>query len=473
MSPRVHTVRRTLLALGIGVVVQRLAQLGGFLCIGRSLGVDGLGVYAQGLGLAGLVVVLAGAGVRNLVARAVARDPGSARTLVAAAFRARLRAGAAIAAAGATIALWTADEPLFWILCLLQALPAAFDLRTLLDVAGGTRREVALETAASLVQFALVAAWTVSGGGDLATLAAIALGTRCIYAMGSLQTLLRLPRGTPGTPAPDVLRGSGWVSLGQAAHEVMTVADVLLVAAVGGEAAAGLYAVASRLAGAALVPSLQLVRLLLPHQLRAAAAGDAERTTATALRTTLFATLPMAAGGAVTAAPLCGLFGAGFAAAAPVLQVLLVAGCLQHVGWLFSHMLLARGRDRWFAASLGASAVLHASFVALLAPAGGATGAAVAGLVACTVYAVVGAGLVRTELRAALRRAPLAPSICAAATAAAAFLPTTVAADANLVLAAQLAAGAAALAATLWAFEFRGRLRRIGDGLAAASGFRA
>jgi O-antigen/teichoic acid export membrane protein len=85
-----HTVRHTLLWLGAGVVAQRLLQLVAFVLIGRALGVAGLGVFAQGMATAAVLTVLAGAGVRNLVARAVARSPAAARSLVLCAVRWRL-----------------------------------------------------------------------------------------------------------------------------------------------------------------------------------------------------------------------------------------------------------------------------------------------------------------------------------------------------------------------------------------------
>ena len=84
-----HSVRSTLVTLGLGVLLQRILQLATFLCVGKALGVERLGTYAEGLGLAALLAVLAGTGVRNVLARAIAQEPAAAGTLVRAAVRAR------------------------------------------------------------------------------------------------------------------------------------------------------------------------------------------------------------------------------------------------------------------------------------------------------------------------------------------------------------------------------------------------
>lgn len=225
-----HSVRSTILTLGLGVLLQRLLQLATFLCVGKALGVERLGIYAEGLALAALLSVLAGSGVRNLLARAIARDTAAAGTLVRAAVRARLSIGAALLLPAIAIAFLRAERPWFWTLCLLQVLPTAFDLKNLLDASGRPGREVALETTASVVQLLLVAVWFAVGGRELEALAGIALGSRCIYALGALPAIARLPRAAVSQPWRQLLRGSLGVSLGQTAHELMAVGDVWLIA---------------------------------------------------------------------------------------------------------------------------------------------------------------------------------------------------------------------------------------------------
>jgi O-antigen/teichoic acid export membrane protein len=475
-----HAVRSTFATLLIGVFGQRLLQLVSFLCIGRALGAERLGTYAQGVAVAALLGVLAGAGVRNLLARAVARSPGAASGLLLAAVRVRLLAGALLTAIGAGIAALTSDEPWFWTLCLLQVLPAAFDLKSLLDAAGRTRAEVLLETGTALLHLLLVVIWLSVGHQGLVGLAAIGLGSRCVYALLALPTIGRLPAGSlPVAAAPRLRVGIG-VAVAQGLHEILTAGDIWFVALCFGDGAAGYYAVATRFAGAALLPSTQLARLLLPHLLHAGAAGDAGRTLRTASRATLLVTVPVLAGGAAVAERLCTLPGAAFAAAAPTLVLALLSGCLQHSGWQQSHALLAAGRDRAYAVGLAWPALLHAALLLLggmlattttLAAPDAALLAGAVAVLANAAYFLGGAASVRTlwpdhglPIGGAVRVA-IATGLLAAA-------PTLWCAG-PLVLPLQLAAGGLAFVAGIWCLELRGRLHRWGDGLAQASGFRA
>ncbi|MBP8299790.1 MAG: oligosaccharide flippase family protein [Planctomycetes bacterium] len=466
-----HSVRSTLVTLGLGVLLQRILQLATFLCVGKALGVERLGTYAEGLGLAALLAVLAGTGVRNVLARAIAQEPAAAGTLVRAAVRARLLLGTALLVPAIAITFATAPQPWFWTLCLLQVLPTAFDLKNLLDATGRTGREVLLETSAAVLQLLLVAIWLLAGGQALEPLAAIALASRCLYAAGALPAIARLPQTPSLRPWHGLLRRSFTVSLGQTAHELMAAGDVWLVAVLFGQGAAGLYAVAIRLSTAALVPSAQLARLLLPHLLRATAAGDPQRTVRTALRATAFATLPMMAGGAVVAEGLCGLFGADFTFAAPALRIVLLALCLQHLGWQCSHALFAQGRDTAYAAGLWWPALVHALLLGTFAALGDAASAALAMLLAQVAYLGAGLALLRRSLAGTPWSFWIGPLATAAATAATAAVPG-LALEGRLGLIAQLIAGGLGFGLALWLVELRGRVRTLGDGLAAASGFR-
>ncbi len=471
-----HSVRSTLATLFVGVVAQRLLQLAAFLCIGRALGPEGLGVYAQGIAFGALLSVLAGAGVRNVFAREVARSPTEAGAIVRQAVRMRLVAGTGLAAAGTAAAFAYCDLPWFWTLCILQVLPAAFELKNLLDAIGRTRVETRFETATALVQFVLVLAWWRGGGQDLHTLAAIALASRCGYALQALPTIVRLPRTSARVAVP---RPGLVVVIGQTLHETLAAADAWIVAICFGTATAGLYAVAVRFATAALLPSVQLARLLLPHLLHAADGGDAARTLRTATRATALVTLPMLAGGTVVAERLCTLPGPEFGAASATLVLALLAGTLQHAAWQRSHALLAARRDRDYGRTLVGPSLLHVAglfccgFAANAGTLDTATTAAIAaavGVIAHTFYLVAtGRASLRTPAsdRGSVIAAPLA---IAAATAAAAALPA-VFVDGASVLAAQLLLGAMAFATGLWFFELRGRMHRVGDGLARASGF--
>lgn len=475
MTPGVkHTVRRTLVVLGAGVLVQRLCQLLGFVLIGHALGVQGLGRFAQGQAFAAVLTVFAGAGVRSLTARTMAASPGAARSLLLQAVRRRLATATLLATAATAFVFLRTQDPWFWTLCLLQVLPAAFDMKALLDTSGRTRREVRLETATACLQLAGIAAWATLPGHRLDTLAAIALVARSLYAFGAMRAIVAMPIG--GLSTVQVPRDRR-VTTAHTAHELLTIGDVWMVAQVLGEAAAGYYAVGVRFAAAALMPSAQLARLLLPHLLHAGADGDPQRTLGTAIRSTLLVTLPMLAGGTAAASALATLNGPAFAAAAPALCLLLLGGCLQHIGWQCSHALLAAHRDGTYAHSLGWPALLQFANLAVLPlllpadPALGATMAASGAVVAQGVYALLGMAATRTvwRTRADLWQLPLASAIVTGAGTALPLLWC----DSALRLPLQLLVGGGAFAGMLWRYELRGRWTRLGDGLATASGYGA
>jgi O-antigen/teichoic acid export membrane protein len=466
-----------MLCLGAGVVVQRVCQLAAFVLIGRALGVQGLGTYAQGQAMAAVLAVLAGAGVSNLTARRLAAHPLAARGLVTAAVRRRAVVGFALALLVGGIGTFVVEQPWFWWLCALHTIPTAFDLKQLLDASGRTRREVRLETCIAALQLLLVACWSWSGGSQLETLALLTLGCRSVYAAFAWQSVRELP-GAADAALPSVWQARE--AFGQLAHELMTIGDVWLVGLLLGPAAAGLYALAVRFAAAALLPSAQLARLLLPHLLHAGADGDPARTLGTALRTTLLVTMPVLLAGLAAARPACELVGAEFAGAAPALALLLLAGCVQHLGWQTSNALLAMHRDRAYAHGFAWPALLQlALFVGLTGslstePATAAAAAAALAAFAQCVYAGNGMRVTRAlwQQRADLWQQPLRLSALTGLGAALPLLlPLPI--DAALLFACQLLAGGLAFGLGLWRLELRGRWRRLGDGLAAASGFGA
>lgn len=463
------TVRRNLAALGLGLVVQRAAQLVALLAVARSLGEATTGVYAQGVALGSLLAVLATAGLRNPVARALAREPDNSGAWLRAAIRARLRRTAALVAAAAAVAWLCSGEPWFWALCALHAVPAAFDLKHLGDAVARTRTEVLLETAASLSFAAAVLGWLAAGGSGAMAVVALHLACRALYAMGAAWTVARLPVVRPGPDPRELRRLARGIAPAQIAGDLCVTADVWIVGRLAGDGAAGIYAVAARIAGAAAMPSAQLARLFFAHQLHAVHRGDVARTTRVALRAIALVLLPVLGGGWVVAGGLCGLLGGGFGAAGDALRGLLLAVACQHVGWQAHQALLALGRDRDYVAALWRQSLLHTALLLAATAWAGATGAAAAAAAAQLAFAA-------TTLRALGRqfalpwswlRGPLMLGLLTAAAAAVAgLLPT------GRPLAAQLAAGAAAALGGLWAVELRHRWRRLGHGLAQASGLR-
>lgn len=458
-------VRQTMLALGLGTVVQRVALLATMVALGHALGPAGLGRYALAVATGNLLAALVGAGVRNVCSRQAAREPDRAGGWLRIAVR--LRAQLTVLALVPTlvpIVAWC-DEPLAFALGALLALPLAWDQKNLLDAVARTDREVAFELGVALLHLVATLALLALRVHDLAALVAVQLLARTLYAFATVPLLQTLPGYDHPPAARAVLRLAALPSATQCAAALLQNGDVWLVRWCGGEVSAGLYAIAQRLASTAALPGAQLLRLLQPHTDRAAAAGDGAATAAKALRTTAYAVLPVVAGGIVVAEPLCNLFGRGFAAAGTTLVGLLLASAALQFAWQCTQILYAHGREGSWAKAQWAGAIVQTAALLYYTSGVGAAGAGFAALLGNCVYLLLARHSLRAVVPVALLRA-LAPALpIAAATAGAAALA------APFGLLPQLAAGGAAYLAGLYVVELRHSWRRLGHGLQRASGF--
>lgn len=468
-------IRRNLAALGIGLVAQRCAQLVALLLVARTLGAEATGRNAQGLALAGMLAIAATAGLRNEVARGLARHHEAPGGWLRAAVRARLLRSAWLLTIVSIAAFACSTAPWFWIVSAAACLPAALDLKQLGDVVARTRSEVRLESASSAIYLGCTGIWLACGGTELTSLAAIQLGSRLCYALGAARAIRSLPIGDTAPTALGLLRRSRRLAPAQVLGELTIGLDVCLVGALGGDAVSGLYAIGSRIAGAAGMPTAQLTRLFFAHQMHAAARGDSVRASRVALRATALVLLPMLAGGLVLAPQLCALFGPAFVAAADALRWLLLAITAQHLAWQAHQSLLALGRDVAYGRVLWLPSVLHATALALLTPSFGATGAALATAVAqlsflATALALLGRSTV-LPLSWLLGPIQLALATGVATAAVAAVLSGS--APHGVALLIPLATGGVVFAAGLWLLEWRKRWHKIGAGLVEASRFRS
>lgn len=467
--------RRNLAALGIGLVAQRFAQLVALLLLARTLGAEATGRNAQGLALAGMLAIAGTAGLRNEVARGLAHHHDALGGWLRVAVRARLLRSAWLFAIVSLAAFAFSTSPWFWIVSAAACLPAAFDLKQLGDVAARTRSEVRLESASAAIYLGCTGLWLACGGTDLTSLAAIQLASRTCYALGAARAIRSLPIGTSAPSARALLRRSRSLAPAQVLGELTIGLDVCIVGALGGDAVSGLYAIASRIAGAAGMPTAQLTRLFFAHQVHAAARGDAVRASRVALRATALVLLPMLAGGVVLAPRLCALFGPTFVLAADALRWLLLAITAQHLAWQAHQSLLALGRDVAYGRVLWLPSLLHAAALALLTPSFGATGAAFATALAqlcflATALALLGRSTVQ-PWNWLLGPIELALATGTATAAVAALTSTSTLQGAALLV--PLATGGIVFAAGLWLLEWRKRWHKIGTGLVEASRFRS
>lgn len=467
--------RRNLAALGLGLIAQRFAQLVALLLIARTLGAEATGRNAQGLALAGMLAIAGTAGLRNEVARGLARHHEAPGGWLRAAICARLLRSTWLLLAVSIAAFAFSATPWFWIVSASACLPAALDLKQLGDVVARTRTEVRLESASSAIYLGCTGLWLASGGTDLTSLAGIQLASRLCYALGAAWAVRKLPDSGTAPTARELLQRSRSLAPAQVIGELTVGLDVCIIGLLGGDAVSGLYAIASRIAGAAGMPTVQLTRVFFAHQVHAAARGDSVRATRVALRATALVLLPMLAGGIVLASDLCRLFGESFAPAADALCWLLLAITAQHLGWQAHQALLALGRDLAYARVLWLPSLVHAAALLLLTPSFGATGAALATAIAQLSF--VSAALTMLGRSTVMPLTWLrGPALLACATGAMAAISASAAGPVQtplIAIAIPLLAGGTMFGVGIWFLEWRKRWHKIGSGLVEASGFRS
>lgn len=460
-------VRSALVALTMGSVLQRIAQLLAAVVIARELGPAGMGSYALGLSAAAILSLLCGAGIRSVVAREAVASPEGAGDWIRAAIRLRLLGGAVLFSVYAVAAVLLTQSPWFWLLCGASVFPLAFDLKGLADSASRTPLEVVLESIASWLHLGLVAAVVFTAENNhLEWLAGAFLTSRVVYALAARARLASFPTTGFRPSLRKMVVSAGAVSVTQTVFEALCHCDVLVITVLTGTEIAGLYAVALRIFVAVSFPAVQLARLLVPHLNHSARSGDSSRTLETALRASAYVTLPLAVGGWLVAESLCGLFGAEFAAAGWTLRWLLCACVLLGVGSQVGNTLFAlRHTARYMASLWLGGAALGTAWLALV-PTLGATGSALGTCIAYATVILACFWFLRPHLHFRILQPLRPPLLLAVVVGLAAWLPG------ERVLA-QLGLGAAAFGLGIWWLELRRGWSRLGEGLSQASGLGA
>ena len=183
--------------------------------------------------------------------------------------------------------------------------------------------------------------------------------------------------------------------------------DIVLVGVFLNPAAVAFYTLAKQITDFVLAPAESLGFVISPNFGEGKAAGEIERARAlyeTALSNTLALYVPAAVGLAIVAEPFVTLvFGADYATAAVVLQVLCLFVVLQAITNLTSDGLDYLGRARARAIAKGGTSIANFGLNVALIPAIGVIGAAIATVLTHTVYVGVNLYVVHTELDLRLR----------------------------------------------------------------------
>lgn len=386
----------TLLAGVLGAVVNLVVGV----AVGRVLGPEGAGAYfavvAAATIAAGTAELGVDTGLVRLVAAARAVDrPQDVAVLVRAALPPVVVATTFVGVGGSALAL-VVEVP-WWA---LTAVALAAGMLAVTAVLLGVTRGLADAVTYPVLQHVLlpvaragaVLAAIALGGGSAAVLVAwavpapLVLGLAALVVVRHLSAARHAAAGRPGDPCRggELWRFSVPRGLAAAVEVALEWVDVLVVGALAGAAAAGVYAVVTRCVRASEVVQ-QTVRLVVSPAVSSAfargdpvAVGRLHRITAAA---TTWVAWPFLAHLAVFGDVVLSWFGPGFVAGYPALVVLCVALAVQARAGAVQTVLLMAGRSRWQlldkTGALGLLVVLDLALVPVLGVTGAAIGWAV------------------------------------------------------------------------------------------------
>ncbi len=421
-----------------GHVLARLAGLVLLFYAARALGPEELGRYQVTLAIVFFAQVLPDFGLNRILVRDIARDPSRAATLVPQVLKGRLvLAVFAYAAAVATGAISAdrAGETALLAIGGLALFPFVFGATYGGVLSAVERFRANAAASAFLMVGAVLGALAILRGlGVAGLLVAVVLGTAAHAA-----AVGRMGQRHVGEPPPS-RPGDADVGLGPLfrralpfAYVTMVTAvylraDIVVIDAVHGERAAGLYAPARRLfdAGSLVVASLfaALVPPLARLHLRRDDAPALDAAYTQTIRLLLLAAVPIAVLGVLGAEPAMGVFGPEYRETAPALALLACALGFHFLQVGNTAIVVSSDADRPVAVGSTVSASLLQGLCFVLVPKHGPAGAALAALVCEAVSFVVYAWIVRVKLgvRAHVTAAVLPAALGATAMVAALFL---------------------------------------------------
>lgn len=389
--------------------------------IARVLGAEALGTYAYAMGLAALFGLLPNLGIPTLLTRTVARSPDGGAGMVTAAFRAQMLVAGVVLVLVPAFAALLPEQPvplgyavlaaaqlclgtLAWPYLAVLAGRARYDLVAIVELASGVSGTVCVLAAAAL------------SGTVLAFLVAHVAATALAVAVTRRAAVPHLPPGPDrALPLNRLFRQAAPLGATAAVQSLYTRLDVVMLGQMAPPSALGLYSAAYKPINLAVAFGNTVAGVLLPL-MAAEPRGGTPPAFARAMRW-LWAAAP---GMAVCVSGLAGpvlraLFGAEFAAAAPILVVLAWSAA---ANWLYAPLaisLQARDRERSWLLSLALAALVNGVGNLWAIPRWGGLGAAGVTLASETLLLGLGTGLAWRELALLPAARPVAAGLAGAA----------------------------------------------------------
>lgn len=360
----------------------------------RALDPGGYGLFALALGFAGLVALPADFGVSSSSARYIAERRGDASAIAAVLWKAlmlklvltSLIAATLIALAGPIAGLY--DQPaLAWPVRGVAIALLAQNILFLFASAFVAMGRIAWQFVATLSEAAIEATATVTlvllAGGATAAAFGRAVGYVCgaLLAAALIIRLLGRRAVTERRGAPKLRQlalYAGALLIVDGAYAVFNYADVLIVGALLGATAAGIYGAPLKLVALLHYPGLALAQAIAPQMARHSDEPAEVGAFVGGLRLILIVQTPIAVGVAVWAEPIVSLLlGPGYEQSADVLRALAPFIFLSGIGPLVSIAVNYLGEARRRIPIAVGSALLHIILTVFLVESIGIIGAAV------------------------------------------------------------------------------------------------
>lgn len=390
------------------------------LVLARVMGAAGFGVFSYALAWAALLGVPAMLGLEQLLVRAVAaaearRDPGSVRGIIDWSVRTTLVVSIACAVLGGALVAFVIGIPAggdlaFWVGMALVPLTAlvravASILRGLEHVIAGFLPELAVMPVLTLILvaggvFVVGPAFDPVAGVGAHVLAAVAA---TIAALWLLRAMVpgHIRSAQPVTHAREWLAAALPLLFISGAHVINRQTDVIMLGALAGVEAAGVYAVAARGVQLITFVTYAVGAPLAPRLAALHATGDTaglQRVSTASARVVLGFSAPLVLFFIVFGAFLLGLFGEEFTAGAPALTVLALGQLAAAAAGPAGILLLMTHHERAAAVGTAIAAVANVALNALLIPPYGLLGSAVATALATTLGGAIHIWMVHRRL---------------------------------------------------------------------------
>lgn len=407
MTPARESVTGSIAGTLVRQVLAALAQLATVVLVARLLGVQGNGMYASAMLLPGLLATLLAFGLpAATVYYLTAVRAGRAAVLDALARVGGWIVGAGLLGGALFIALLAPHlfpgVPAPLLALALLFFPASLVPTLLLGVLqaeGRFRAYNRLALAGPLLTLALLAAAALAGlRSPLAIVALVTASQWCVAFLvwRTVAALRATSAEVVAAAAPAALR-RGLLHYGLRAHAANVVAyvnyraDMYFIAALAGNAAMGLYAVAVQFSERLFIVSQAISTVLLP--LLAGLNDDParrRRVAAFAARWSFAGTLVAGAVLYVALALLAEtLFGPAYAGMRPALGILFAGAAVTGISRILANAVAAQGRPELNAAAGLLGAAVNIALCVVLVPGHGIVGAAIASLAGFVAQALV------------------------------------------------------------------------------------